>query len=67
VCRCTAHNRERRVFEGARPRDHDQVFRMLVDTDTVARDVRPKDLGIGKLFERIQDAVIVADAEGREL
>jgi hypothetical protein len=24
--------------------------------------LRPKDLGFGRLFERIQDAVIVADA-----
>jgi PAS domain S-box-containing protein len=29
--------------------------------------LRPKDLGIGKLFERIQDAVIVADAKTQRI
>ncbi len=29
--------------------------------------LRPEDLGFGRLFERIQDAVIVADAETQRI
>jgi PAS domain S-box-containing protein len=29
--------------------------------------VRPQDLGIGRLFERIRDAVIVADAQTQQI
>src|SRR3954451_17724928 len=33
----------------------------------VAKNMRPEDLGIGRLFERIQDAVIVADAKTQQI
>lgn len=29
--------------------------------------MRPEDIGIGKLFERVRDAVIVADAESQRI
>src|SRR5215212_10737523 len=32
-----------------------------------SEDVRPEDLGIGKLFESVRDAVIVADAATQEI
>jgi PAS domain S-box-containing protein len=32
-----------------------------------AKSMRPEDLGIGKLFDRIQDAIIVADAETQRI
>ena len=33
----------------------------------LAKSIRPEALGIGKLFERIRDAVIVADAETQQI
>src|SRR4051812_22513222 len=32
-----------------------------------AKSLRPEDLGIGKLFERVRDAVIVADAASQQI
>ncbi len=34
---------------------------------TAARSMRPEDLGFGRLFERVRDAVIVADAETQRI
>jgi PAS domain S-box-containing protein len=34
---------------------------------SLAKNVRPEDLGIGRLFEMIQDAVIVADAKTQQI
>jgi PAS domain S-box-containing protein len=33
----------------------------------LSRNMRPEDLGIGKLFERVRDAVIVADAASQQI
>src|SRR5215207_8388176 len=53
--------------EGSRVRDRRLASQASVGADTVPKDIRPKGLGIGKLFERIQDAVIVADAETQRI
>src|SRR5215218_2614128 len=38
-----------------------------VDAKRASKSMRPKDLGLGRLFEAIRDAVIVADAETQRI